>query len=174
MAGASNLLYTRHVPVTLRGRADILYLDRCRSMDSIAATWVPSGNFHHIGFVVSSIQQNVEGIAMSLDAHWDGVIVHDPHQKVRVTFIQGSHAADPLFELIEPAGEGSPVLVSAKRGGGVHHVCYMVDSLEEQLQRSRAQRALIVRRSTPAAAFGGRRIAWVYTRNKLLIEYLER
>jgi len=143
-------------------------------MDSIAAKWAPPGNFHHVGFVVSSIQQSVEGFAMSLDGHWDGVIVHDPNQKVRVTFIQSNHSADPLFELIEPAAADSPVLQAAKKGGGVHHVCYVVDSLAEQLERSRAQRALIVRPSTPATAFAGRRIAWVYTKNKLLIEYLER
>ena len=143
-------------------------------MVSIAATWAPQGSFHHVGFVVASIQKTVKEFASSLEAQWDGVIVHDPIQKVCITFLQSSNPADPLFELIEPAGEDSPVLISARKGGGIHHVCYVVDSLEEQLERCRSQRALVVRRSTPAAAFGGRRIAWVYTRNKLLIEYLER
>ena len=142
--------------------------------DSIAATWAPQGNFHHIGFVVSSIDKSVEGFRISLAARWDGVIVHDPAQKVRVTFLESGNRADPLFELIEPAAEDSPVQLAAQRGGGVHHVCYLVDSLDVQLERCRSQRALLVRRSTPAVAFGGRRIAWVYTRNKLLIEYLER
>jgi methylmalonyl-CoA/ethylmalonyl-CoA epimerase len=50
----------------------------------------------------------------------------------------------------------------------------VVDSMDEQIARSLEQRAILVRRPTPATAFGGRRIAWVYTRNKLLIEYLER
>jgi methylmalonyl-CoA/ethylmalonyl-CoA epimerase len=143
-------------------------------MVSIAATWAPQGSFHHVGFVVASIQKTVKEFASSLGAQWDGVIVHDPNQKVCVTFLQSSNPADPLFELIEPAGEDSPVLISARKGGGIHHVCYAVDSLEEQLERCRSQRALVVRRSTPAVAFGGRRVAWVYTRNKLLIEYLER
>ncbi len=143
-------------------------------MVSIAATWAPQGSFHHVGFVVASIQKTVKEFASSLGAQWDGVIVHDPNQKVCVTFLQSSNPADPLFELIEPAGEDSPVLISARKGGGIHHVCYVVDSVDEQLERCRSQRALVVRRSTPAVAFGGRRIAWVYTRNKLLIEYLER
>ena len=142
--------------------------------DSIAVNWAPQGNFHHIGFVVSSIDKTVEGLATSLEARWDGVVVHDPAQKVRVTFLESGNRADPLFELIEPAAEDSPVHLAAERGGGVHHVCYLVDSLDAQLERCRSQRALLVRRSTPAAAFGGRCIAWVYTRNKLLIEYLER
>jgi methylmalonyl-CoA/ethylmalonyl-CoA epimerase len=143
-------------------------------MDSIAATWAPMGNFHHVGFIVSSIERSVEAFAKSLGAHWDGVIVHDPIQKVRVTFLQSQNAADPLFELIDAAGEDSPVIAVAEKGGGIHHVCYVVESLDQQLEDCRAQNAVIVRRPTPAVAFGGRKIAWVYTRNRLLIEYLER
>jgi hypothetical protein len=32
----------------------------------------------------------------------------------------------------------------------------------------------VVKNPLPAVAFGGRRIAWVYTPEKLLVEYLER
>lgn len=143
-------------------------------MESIAVTWAPQGNFHHVGFVVRSIAQTIEGFVSSLGAHWDGVIVDDPAQKVRVTFLQSRNAADPLFELIEPAAEDSPVTAVVKKGGGIHHVCYVVGSIDEQLARCQQQRAILIRRPTPAVAFGGRKIAWVYTRNKLLIEYLER
>jgi len=143
-------------------------------MDSIARNWAPKGDFHHVGFVVLSIEDSAKGFIESLGARWDGVIVHDPHQSVRVTFLAGRNPADPLFELIEPAAEDSPVMSLAKKGGGIHHVCYLVDSLDEQLGKCRSMSAIVVRPPTPAAAFDGRRIAWVYTRNKLLIEYLER
>jgi methylmalonyl-CoA/ethylmalonyl-CoA epimerase len=142
--------------------------------ESIAVSWAPGGSFHHVGFVVGSIEQTVDAFVKSLNARWDGVIVHDPAQRVRVTFLESVNPADPLFELIEPAADDSPVSAVAKKGGGIHHVCYVVDSMEEQLARCQSQRTLIVRRPTPAAAFGGRKIAWAYTRNKLLIEYLER
>jgi methylmalonyl-CoA/ethylmalonyl-CoA epimerase len=66
------------------------------------------------------------------------------------------------------------VLAFLKRGGGLHHLCYEVDQLDAQLERSRASGGLIVRLPIPAVAFGGRRIAWFYTKEKLLIEYLER
>jgi len=142
--------------------------------ETVALRWVPQGTFHHVGFVVSSIQDTVQGFAETLDTEWDGAVVFDPHQDARVTFLRSRSPADPLFELIEPASEHSPVLGFAKKGGGIHHICYVVDSLEQQLQQCRSQRSLVVRQAAPAAAFGGRRIAWVYTRNKLLIEYLER
>ena len=141
---------------------------------SIARSWEPKGHFHHVGFVVSSIQHTVQGFRESLDAEWDGVVVHDPNQEVRVTFLQSKSPDDPLIELVEPASENSPVMSFASKGGGIHHVCYLVESLEQQLDRCRSQRMFIVRPPLPAAAFGGRRIAWVYTRNKLLLEYLER
>jgi methylmalonyl-CoA/ethylmalonyl-CoA epimerase len=140
----------------------------------IALSWVPQGSFHHVGFVVTSIQDSVKGFAESLEADWDGVITHDPKQVVRVTFLRSKSAADPLFELIEPAGEKSPVIPFLKKGGGLHHLCYEVQDLEKQLDLSRSKGGLITRSPMPAEAFGGRRIAWVYTRNKLLIEYLER
>ena len=143
-------------------------------MESIAVTWAPQGSFHHVGFVVASIAQTIEGFRKSLEAHWDGIVIDDPAQKVRVTFLESANAVDPLFELIEPAAANSPVAAAAKKGGGLHHVCYVVDSMDEQLASCLEQRAIIVRRPAAAVAFGGRKIAWVYTRNKLLIEYLER
>jgi len=144
-------------------------------MESSMGAVAPSAaTFHHIGFVVASIANSVQGFLDSLQAEWDSVVFHDPNQVVRVTFLQGKHAADPLFELVEPAGEQSPVIPFLKRGGGLHHLCYEIESLENQLELSRAQGGLVVRPPLPAVAFGGRRIAWVYTKNKLLIEYLER
>jgi methylmalonyl-CoA/ethylmalonyl-CoA epimerase len=143
-------------------------------MDPIALHWVPQGTFHHFGYVVASIQEVVQRYAQALDANWDGVIIHDPNQLVRVSFLRGKNSADPLIELVEPAGEKSPVLSFLSRGGGIHHVCYVVDSLEKQLEACRSRGILVVRPPLPAAAFGGRRISWVCTTDGLLIEYLER
>jgi len=140
----------------------------------MAAISLPQGTFHHIGFVVASIQTSVPGFLDALEEEWDGTIFHDPNQAVRVTFLGRKHAANPLLELVEPAGTNSPVTPFLKRGGGLHHLCYEINNLEDQLALSRAQGGLVVRPPLPAVAFGGRRIAWVYTRNKLLLEYLER
>ena len=139
-------------------------------MDPISLFWVPQGTFLHVGFVVASIQDSVQSFAASVDATWDGEIIHDPNQLVQVTFLHGKHSADPPVELAEPAAEKSPVLGFLQRGGGLHHLCYQVDNLEEQLRRSRVAGGIITRPPLPAVAFGGRR---TYTKNKLLIEYLE-
>jgi methylmalonyl-CoA/ethylmalonyl-CoA epimerase len=141
------------------------------SMGPIA---LPQSTFHHIGFVVASIQNSVPGFLDSLEAEWDGIIFHDPNQNVRVTFLRSKHAANPVIELVEATGEDSPVTPFLKRGGGLHHLCYEIESLDDQLVLSRARGGLVVKPPLRAAAFGGRRIAWVYTRDKLLLEYLER
>lgn len=129
---------------------------------------------HHLGFVVSSIEKSAESFARSLAATWDLRIFSDPIQKVRVAFFQGANGADPMMELVEPGGPGSPVSRFLERGGGLHHLCYEVADLELHLKLAKSVGNVIIRSPLPAVAFGGRRIAWAVTKNKLLIELLER
>jgi len=133
-----------------------------------------TSRFHHVGFVVGSIDEVGRQFADSLGARWDGNVIHDPLQEARVAFLRCGGPEAPAIELVEPAGDESPLRKFLGRGGGLHHVCYEVDSLEARLEQSRSAGCLIVRRPLPAVAFGGRRIAWVYTPAKLLLEYLER
>jgi methylmalonyl-CoA/ethylmalonyl-CoA epimerase len=130
---------------------------------------------HHVGFVVRSIEETAPSFAAGVACTWDGVIIEDPVQKVRVSFCRPADAAQPEIELVEPGRfEDSPVLrYLEQQGGGLHHVCYEVADIEAELERVRKARAVVVRRPVPAVAFGGRRIAWVMTREQLLIEYLE-
>lgn len=137
-----------------------------------ASAVLRQAKLHHIGFAVRSIPKTVEGFAVSIGASWNGVIIHDPLQQVRVTFMS-RHEPGPLIELIEPADAKSPISKFVSSGGGLHHFCYEVKSLDDELQLARSVGGLIVKRPLPAVAFEGRRIAWVFTRQKLLLEYLE-
>lgn len=129
---------------------------------------------HHIGFVVGSIREEIEGFAASVGATWNGEIFDDPLQQVRVTFLQPASPMEAAIELVEPKVDHSPVSRFLARGGGLHHLCYEVDDLEAELKLARVRGGLIVKPPLPAEAFKGRRIAWVVTRNRLVIEYLER
>ncbi len=128
---------------------------------------------HHVGFVVASIEETIRPFAAQLEADWDGQIIHDPLQKVRVAFLVPRAPGTTQVELVEPAGEDAPVLRFLKTGGGLHHLCYEVPNLEEELVRMKGLGAVVTRNPKPAVAFGGRRIAWVVTKEKLLLEYLE-
>jgi methylmalonyl-CoA/ethylmalonyl-CoA epimerase len=140
---------------------------------SPTAGFAVSGNFHHIGFVVASICKTGAHFASAIGIPWSGEIIHDALQQARVTFLR-SCIGEPAIELVEPDGDRSPLHKFLTRGGGLHHVCYEVDSVRAELAQRRAAGCLIVKQPMPAAAFGGRLIAWVYSPQKLLIEYLER
>lgn len=122
---------------------------------------------------MDSIERTGKGFAESLALSWDQHVFRDPLQKASVTFMSSANSADPQIELIEPAGEDSPVRSFLSKGGGLHHLCYEVRDLEAQLELSRSQGGKLVRPPMPAVAFDGRRIAWVYGKEKLLIEFLE-
>jgi methylmalonyl-CoA/ethylmalonyl-CoA epimerase len=132
------------------------------------------GVLHHLGFAVSSISAVAEEFAASMSARLDGDIIHDPIQRVRVAFFSPADPRNPVFELVEPASESSPVSNFLKKGGGLHHVCYEIDDLESALHEARGVGLVIVAEPAPAVAFGGRRIAWVCSKRRLLMELLER
>lgn len=79
-----------------------------------------------------------------------------------------------MVELVEPVGARSPVRKFAEAGGGLHHICYEVQDLQSQLAASQAAGGTLVRIPLPAVAFEGRKIAWILTAQKLLVEYLEK
>lgn len=127
---------------------------------------------HHLGYVVASISEIVESFVKSVNGSWSGSVYHDPIQKVRVTFID-TPGTNVQIELVEPADDHSPVGAFLESGGGLHHLCYEVGDCEKALRRVREGSGMIVRRPKPAVAFGGRKIAWAMTAEKLLIELLE-
>lgn len=138
--------------------------------------WHPSDFLlHHVGFVVESIAKAMPGFVRAFpDASWDQQIIEDPLQSVRVAFLT-IRTGNPQIELVEPAGEKAPVSHFLRvGGGGLHHVCYEVDDLEQELRAMRSRGSSIAKRPKPAVAFNGRHIAWVITPEKLLVELLEK
>lgn len=134
-----------------------------------------SATLHHIGIVVDSITQAAQRFALAMSCSWDGRIIHDPLQRVRVSFLSPADARNPVYELVEPAREDSPVSNFLKKtGGGIHHVCYEVNNLDLGLKKAKDSGFVVVSAPSPAVAFSGRRIAWVWSRDRLLVEFLER
>lgn len=133
-----------------------------------------SQKLHHLGFVLANIQTGMKGFVRSLDASWDGRVFEDPIQKAKVAFL-ATRPGDPLIELVEPTVEGAPTWrFLNERGGGLHHICYEVDDIEQHLADMKTRRCVVLRQPTPAVAFEGRRIAWTFTPDSLLVELLEK
>jgi len=128
---------------------------------------------HHIGIVVASIEQSLPGYLRSFAGRQTTGIIHDPLQKVNVLFFNTSAAEPVLIELVEPASDDSPVRRFLEKGGGMNHVCYQVADIAEAVVEMKKRKATLVSPPKPAVAFDGRRVAWVMTREWLLIELLE-
>jgi methylmalonyl-CoA/ethylmalonyl-CoA epimerase len=82
---------------------------------------------------------------------------------------------DVDVELLEPTDPESPVArFLAKRGPGLHHICYRVPDLDEALARCRKAGYRLVD-DTPRRGAGGRRIAFLHPKatHGVLLELTE-
>lgn len=123
----------------------------------------------HLGFVVpdmaAAVDRWVEGGA-------EVVIppTNDPIQGVVCCLLRDQGAV--AIELVAPLETGSsPVESRLKRGGGLDHICYFVDSLEEALAEERSRGSLVVCDPVYAVTFN-RDIAFVHRRTGLVVEFM--
>ena len=76
--------------------------------------------------------------------------------------IAGLVAGDSLVELLEPAADDTPIgKFLAKRGPGIHHVCFAVDDLDGTLERCR-EAGLRLIDERPRVGAEGKRIAFLH------------
>ena len=76
--------------------------------------------------------------------------------------IIGLAAGDSLVELLEAETPDSPIgKFVAKRGPGIHHICFAVDDLDAALQRCR-DAGLRVIDETPRPGAAGKRVAFLH------------
>jgi methylmalonyl-CoA/ethylmalonyl-CoA epimerase len=90
---------------------------------------------------------------------------------VNVRFWRDDNGA--LIELIAPASADSPVSLDRRKGGGLNHLCYETNNIERQVEESVRRGGMLTREISPAVAFGGRRIAFVFFLELGLIEFVE-
>jgi methylmalonyl-CoA/ethylmalonyl-CoA epimerase len=76
--------------------------------------------------------------------------------------IAGLVAGESLVELLEPADDASPIgTFLARRGPGIHHVCFAVDDLDATLDRCRAAGVRLIDEQ-PRLGAEGKRIAFLH------------
>lgn len=137
---------------------------------------MPDPTLHHIGIVVASIANESRSWQASLTLSEAPQIYEDLLQTTRVALLELPHGGlgqSLYLELVEPLTDNSLVSDFLARGGGLHHLCFQVESLEDQIDAMKRVGAMLIRSPKPAVAFHGRRVCWMLTREKLLLEYLE-
>jgi methylmalonyl-CoA/ethylmalonyl-CoA epimerase len=76
--------------------------------------------------------------------------------------IAGLVAGESLVELLEPADDASPIgKFVARRGPGIHHICFAVDDLDATLDRCRAAGVRLID-ERPRIGAEGKRIAFLH------------
>ena len=76
--------------------------------------------------------------------------------------IAGLAAGESLIELLEAESPASPIgKFVAKRGPGIHHICFAVDDIDAALQRCRDNGLRLID-DTPRIGAEGKRIAFLH------------
>ena len=127
---------------------------------------------HHIAYVTRSVDEKATKLADLLGFRMAGPPTIDEVQGVRCQFMKMGDGG--LLELLEPYGDKSPIQRHLQKGGGLYHLCFEVDDLDLTLQRLRdTGDAIVVCEPVPAPAIDNRRVAFVVTTDRDLIEFVE-
>jgi len=128
-------------------------------------------DFHHLGVATNNLAR-AQASFSALGYSVEGPEFVDPLQGVRLVFMTGP---GPRIELLEPAGEASPLAPWLKVGAPVgYHLAYEVTDLAAALGEFTTAGLRLVRQPMPAIAFQGRLVAFLSTRSHFLIELIER
>lgn len=137
---------------------------------------------NHIGIVVHDILE-VAGLLRPLGLKQLTSPEPDPIQKVLACFLATNEQRGIHIELIEPMDDTSPIAKFLEKGGGLHHLCFEVDDIEEMTSRLEEKGFEVV--SPPVECVGydrsfdlkgsqATRISFLLLPNRLLIELLQK
>ncbi|HUJ15815.1 MAG TPA: methylmalonyl-CoA epimerase [Thermoanaerobaculia bacterium] len=124
----------------------------------------------HIGIAVKSLAaaKIYETLGLTVD-HVEEVAT----QGVKTAFLRAGEAS---LELLEPLSPESPVAkFIARRGEGIHHICFRVTNLESHLERLKKAGYRLINES-PVPGAHGCRVAFLHPTagNGVLIELSEK
>jgi methylmalonyl-CoA/ethylmalonyl-CoA epimerase len=110
----------------------------------------------HIGIAVRSLDEILPFYRDILD------LPEEPLDDADGASIVGLSAGEPLVELLEAESPDSPIgRFVAKRGPGIHHICFAVDDLDAALERCRAAGIRLIDES-PRIGAEKKRIAFLH------------
>ncbi len=111
----------------------------------------------HVGIAVESLDASlaIYGRLGMREEHREDV----PSQKVRSAFLP---AGETRIELLEPMGADSPISkFLARRGPGIHHLCFAVDDLDATLALLASEGYRLLN-PQPVPGAGGKRVAFLH------------
>jgi methylmalonyl-CoA/ethylmalonyl-CoA epimerase len=128
---------------------------------------------HHVGIAVSSVEDYTKSYVERFGYVVESEVIHDPLQTAFVQFLRLPGESSYL-EFVAPDGPGSKLTSAVDRGGGLNHLCYVVNDIEASCRELVKRGLALVQRPTPAVAFRQRPIAWLVGRDRVLFELVQR
>jgi methylmalonyl-CoA/ethylmalonyl-CoA epimerase len=128
---------------------------------------------HHVGYVVAAIESVSEIYVTRFGYIARTPVIHDPLQTAFIQFF--SFPGDRAYlEFVSPDGPESRLTNAVRKGGGLHHLCFIADDLENSTDYLIQSGMKLISPPQTAVAFAGRRICWLVGEDLLLIELVER
>lgn len=125
----------------------------------------------HLGIVVKSVESGLK--------YWEEVfgykqmteVVINTRQKVKVVFLKKENSL--LVKLIEPTDETSPVYKFSRKGGGLHHLGFRCNEINEEITRLKSLGLRVITDPQPGEAFDNNQIAFLLGNLALNIELID-
>jgi methylmalonyl-CoA/ethylmalonyl-CoA epimerase len=114
----------------------------------------------HIGIVVRNLDRGMDVWSRVFGYAQATLPVENVRQSVRVVFLQ--RAGAPTVKLVEPTEPSSPVSAMARRGGGLHHLCFKTPNMSAALDEVEQAGGRVTVRPQAGEAFMNEPIAFVY------------
>jgi methylmalonyl-CoA/ethylmalonyl-CoA epimerase len=124
----------------------------------------------HLGIVVRSLDEGIRQWEQLFGYRRSSSIVTNTRQKVRVVFLSKPNSL--AIKLVEPSESASPVSLFARKGGGLHHLCFRCSDLKSDIPLLREKGARLVVSPEPGEAFRNHDIAFLVAGN-LNIELID-
>lgn len=127
----------------------------------------------HVGIVVKSLEEGILQWTEIFGYNQMTEQVINTLQQTKVVFMSKENSLQ--VKLIEPLNETSPIYNFAKKGGGLHHLCFRTQNLEStinDLKKKRNEIRIIVN-PQPGEAFENESIAFAIAKNNLNIELID-
>ncbi len=125
----------------------------------------------HIGIVVRSLEQGIKQWEELFGYSRNSDIVNNSRQKVRVVFL---HKEGSLtVKLLEPSDADSPVSAFARKGGGLHHICFRCEGLDNQIPYLKEKGVRLLVPPQPGEAFCNHEIAFLFAENNINLELID-
>ena len=126
----------------------------------------------HIGFVVDDIAVALDRYTAIYGLARQSEVIFDPAQRVKLVMLSSANGYN--IELIQPIDNKSPSYDYIKKGGGFHHFCYAVESMENTISRMKSCGHLLIKRPIEAPLLEGRLVAFFYSKiDKQVVELVE-